>query len=83
MSCTSKNKESLQIKKSISKEAWDETSRLQVQHKSLNAVFESEPERNMTINKWRSKCNLSSVVTVSRVTVRRELVDASPQCSDG
>ena len=35
----------------------------------------------MTINKWRSKCNLSSVVTVSRVTVKRELVDASPQCS--
>ena len=37
----------------------------------------------MTINKWRSKCNLSSVVTVSRETVKRELVDASPQCSDG
>ena len=36
----------------------------------------------MTINKWRSKCNLSSVVTVSRETVKRELVDASPQYSD-
>ena len=28
-------------------------------------------KRNMTINKWRSKCNLSSVVTVSRGTVKR------------
>ena len=37
----------------------------------------------MTINKWRSKCNLNSVVTVSRETVKRELVDASPQCSAG
>ena len=37
----------------------------------------------MTINKWRSKCNLNSVVTVSRETVKRELVDASPQCSVG
>ena len=37
----------------------------------------------MTINKWRSKCNLNSVVTVSRETVKRELVNASPQCSDG
>ena len=37
----------------------------------------------MTINKWRSKYNLNSVVTVSRETVKRELVDASPQCSDG
>ena len=37
----------------------------------------------MTINKWSSRCNLSSVVTVSRETVKRELVDASPQCSNG
>ena len=31
-------------RKSVSKEAWNETSRLQVQHKSLKAIFESEPE---------------------------------------
>ena len=37
----------------------------------------------MTINNWRSKCNLNSVVTVSRETVKRELVDASPQYSAG
>ena len=37
----------------------------------------------MTINKWRSKCNLNSVVTVSHETVKTELVDASLQCSDG
>ena len=31
-------------RKSVSKEAWNESSLLQVQHKSLKAAFESEPE---------------------------------------
>ena len=31
-------------RKSVSKEAWNESSLLQVQHKSLKAIFESEPE---------------------------------------
>ena len=40
-------------------------------------------KRSMTINKWRSKCNLSSVVSVCRAIVKRELVDASPQFNGG
>ena len=31
-------------RKSVSKEAWNEASLLQAQHKSLKAIFESEPE---------------------------------------
>ena len=40
VSCTSKSVK----RKSVSKEAWNESSRLQVQHKSVKAIFKSEPE---------------------------------------
>ena len=59
---------------------------IQENHKSLKAVFESEPEEEhddhqVTFQVQSQQCCYK--VHVTRDTAKRELVDASPQCSDG